>query len=70
MTGKPLAEIITEANALARRFYAIPGYAVPEGYRFEQATHPHEVACWAMAGAACDRLLGTERDEVLDEGTA
>ncbi|WP_341532157.1 hypothetical protein WKK05_40045 (plasmid) [Nostoc sp. UHCC 0302] len=34
---------------LARNFYAIQGYVVPEGYRMQSATHPAERACVAMA---------------------
>jgi len=42
-------QLVDTANALARRFYARMGYQVPEGYRFDEATHPHEVMCWENA---------------------
>ena len=32
---------------LAKKFYAIQGYIVPEGYRMQSATHPAERACVA-----------------------
>lgn len=62
-----MSDIIAEANELAREFYAIRGYVVPEGYRFDKATHPHETACWQMAEVAYERLLATELSEVLKE---
>ncbi|AUB43518.1 hypothetical protein COO91_09699 (plasmid) [Nostoc flagelliforme CCNUN1] len=34
---------------LAKKFYAILGYVVPESYRMQSATHPAERACVAMA---------------------
>ncbi|WP_341531398.1 hypothetical protein WKK05_37435 (plasmid) [Nostoc sp. UHCC 0302] len=34
---------------LARNFYTIQGYVVPEDYRMQLATHPQERACVAMA---------------------
>lgn len=34
---------------LAKKFYAIQGYVVPESYRMQSATHPAERACVAMA---------------------
>ena len=34
---------------LAKKFYAILGYVVPEDYRMQSATHPAERACVSMA---------------------
>jgi len=55
------------AQELAREFYRLRGYVVPEGYRFDRATHPHEQMCWAMAAAAFDMIEGTELSEIADE---
>ena len=58
-------EIVDLANDLARQFYANMGYDVPEGYRFDQATHPHERQCWANACLAFELIEGTEVEEAL-----
>jgi hypothetical protein len=61
------AEIIAAANELAREFYKVRGYEVPEGYQFQKATHPHEVQCWYMTKIAYEFLMGTELEQVLEE---
>ncbi|MDN0082364.1 hypothetical protein QU487_06305 [Crenobacter sp. SG2305] len=55
-------EIVQRANELARRFYAIRGYSAGEGYRFDQATNPHEVECWDMAVEAFDYIACTDEE--------
>jgi hypothetical protein len=60
-------QIIREANALARRFYAALGYCVQDGYKFHEATHPQEVTCWHMAEIAFEQLQYTTLSDVLDE---
>ena len=39
-------QIVDQTNDLARRLYRLRGYTVAEGYRFDKATHPHEVEAW------------------------
>lgn len=51
----------------AQRLYRVRGYSVPEGYRFDTATHPHEVQCWQLAEIAFERLQGTELQEILNQ---
>jgi hypothetical protein len=46
---------------LARKFYAIQGYVVPESYRMQSATHPAERACVAMA------LFAVEEFELIND---
>ena len=41
---------------LAKKFYAIQGYVVPESYRMQSATHPAERACVAMAFTAIEEV--------------
>jgi hypothetical protein len=42
---------------LAKKFYAIQGYVVPESYRMVRfATHPAERACVAMAFFAVEEF--------------
>ena len=41
---------------LAKKFYAIQGYVVPESYRMQSATHPAERACVAMAITAIEEV--------------
>jgi hypothetical protein len=55
------------ANELARELYFIRGYRTKEGYRFDRATHPHEVEAWRGARAAFEILHGTDLDEVVAE---
>ncbi|MBC1295164.1 hypothetical protein GNF11_09230 [Nostoc sp. UCD122] len=51
---------------LAKKFYAIQGYVVPESYRMQSATHPAERACVAMALFAIQEFESIE-DECSDE---
>lgn len=38
-----------KVNTLARAFYRMQGYVVPEGYDFSKAKHPQERLCWEQA---------------------
>jgi len=58
-------EIVDQTNALARELYAIRGYVVPEGYRFDRATHPHEQQAWRGACAAQMMLTATDPNDAL-----
>lgn len=60
-------EIINQTNELARKLYAIRGYDVAAGYRFDKATHPHEVEAWRGACAAQLLLTDTDAQCVRDE---
>lgn len=60
-------EIIDQTNALARTIYALRGYTVREGYRFDRATHPHEVEAWRGACEAQILLTDTDPQDALDE---
>ena len=55
-------QLADAGNALARQFYAAMGYAVDEGYRFDNATHPQEALCWQLACIAYEKLAATELD--------
>jgi hypothetical protein len=59
--------IIEQTNELARTIYALRGYTVPVGYRFDSATHPHEREAWASACAAQLLLTDTDPQDALDE---
>jgi hypothetical protein len=61
------AEILDQTNSLAREFYALSGNVVPDGYRFDLATHPLEVAEWQRACAAQLMLTDTDIDDVIAE---
>lgn len=53
-------EIVDQTNAIARIIYSHDGYEVPNGYRFDKATHPQETSAWS---AACDiQLYMTQTD--------
>lgn len=60
-------EIVDDANALARVFYGMLGYQVEPGYRFDQATHPQEVAMWGMAVVAYENIEGTDVEDALND---
>ena len=60
-------EIIDQTNALAREFYAIMGFHVREGYRFDQAMRGRARDMWQMACLAQDRLTDTDVDNALAE---
>lgn len=66
-TFKTPKQIIKQANDLAREFYRLRGYVAPEDYRFDKATHPHEVACWQEVVLAYEWLTETELSEALNE---
>lgn len=59
-------EIVDETNELARQLYCLRGYMAPFGYRFDQATHPHEVEAWKGACVAQVRLTNTDPEDALD----
>lgn len=58
-------QIIDQTNELARQLYALRGYNVPEGYRFDQATHAHEVEAWEGACVAQRMLTDTDPVDAL-----
>ena len=60
-------ELVDDANELARQFYALMGYEVPEGYRFDRASHPHEVMVWRQAVLAYDLIEGTDVEDALNQ---
>lgn len=61
-------EIVEQTNVLARQLYRLRGYVVPEGYRFDQSTHPHAQEAWAGACAAQLLLTATDPDDALEDG--
>lgn len=65
-TSRTDQQIVDQTNELARQLYALRGYAVREGYRFDKATHPHEVEAWQGACAAQLLLTDTDPNEALD----
>lgn len=58
-------EIVDLANKLAQWLYRVRGYKVPDGYRFDRATHPHEQEAWMGARAAFLMLRETDIDDAL-----
>ena len=60
-------KIFSQTNALARILYAVRGYTVPVGYRFDLATHPHEVESWRMACQAQIFLTDTDPNDIDPE---
>lgn len=60
-------QIVDECNELARKFYAMHRYEVPDGYKFYLANHPQEVGCWEMAVIAYEHIEGTDVEDCLME---
>ena len=60
-------QVIAAANDLARQFYRIAGYAVPNGYRFDRAENGRQHMYWLMAKVAYEHILGTDLAEIADE---
>lgn len=60
-------QIVSQTLDLARALYEIRGYLVPEGYRFDKATHPHEIEAWRAACAAQEMLTDTDPENALLE---
>lgn len=58
-------EIVDQTNALARDFCRAMGYSVPDGFRFDKATHPTELLCWTMACRAQQILTQTDPEDAL-----
>ena len=58
-------EIVDQTNALARKFYEMQGYKVPDDFKFYLAHHPQEVAAWDMAVTAQLELTDTDADDAL-----
>lgn len=58
-------QIVDETNEVAREIYARRGYDAHEGYRFDRATHPHEVEAWETACWIEERYTGTDPVEAL-----
>jgi hypothetical protein len=60
-------EILAQTNAVARELYRLRGYVTPSNYRFNLATHPHEVEAWNGACIAQLMLTGTDLRDVVDD---
>lgn len=60
-------QILTQTNQLASTLYALRGYKSAPGYRFDKATHPHEVEAWQGACEAQILLTGTDPRDIDDE---
>ena len=64
---KTSVEIVADCNALARRFYSMHGYQVPDDYRFDKAHHPQERLMWTMAVEAYEHIEGTPVEDCLTD---
>ncbi len=67
MDEDEVATLVASCNGLARQFYLMHGYQVPEGYRFDRAEHPQERGMWNLASAAYYWIEGTSVDELMTE---
>lgn len=60
------ADIVRDANELARLFYSSNGYTVEKGYQFNDASHPQEMGMWALAVIAYEHIEGTDVEDALN----
>ena len=60
-------QIVDQTNELAARLYALRGYIVAPGYRFDEAHHPQEREAWAAARAAQLLLTDTDPDDAIQD---
>lgn len=58
-------EIVDDCNQLARAFYEMQGYQVPDDFKFYKARHPAEVGVWNMAVLAYEHIEGTDVEDCL-----
>lgn len=59
-------EIVEECNSLARCFYGMQGYKVPDDFKFYNDHHPMEIRCWDMAVLAYNHIQGTDIEDCLN----
>ena len=60
--------LVASANELAQSFYELMmGCKVADSYLFNEATHPKERLCWAMACEACKQIAGVDPEDALTE---
>lgn len=64
---KTAADLVREANELARLFSESMRYEVEVGYRFDKARHPQEQGMWNLAVMAYDHIEGTDIEDALAE---
>lgn len=60
-------EIIEKAERLARQFYAVDGFAVPDWFTFRDATAPRAKQVWRKVVIAFEELLQTPLRDVVEE---
>lgn len=65
MVDRTDAQIVADANVLAREFYRLMGYIAPPDFRFDRARHPQERLCWMLAVAAYEHIDGTDVADAL-----
>lgn len=67
ITMKTNQQIVNDCLALAQRFYSMHGYQVPDGYRFDLASHPQERLMWVMAVEAYEHIEGTPVEDCMED---
>lgn len=60
-------QIIDDCNVLAREFYKVHGYDVPEGFKFHESSHPQEQSMWNLAVMAYEHVQGTDVLDALSQ---
>lgn len=59
------AQIVADANDLARELYSLMGYIAPLNFRFDRAPRLRERLCWMLAVAAYEHIEGTDVADAL-----
>ncbi len=60
-------EIIAKAEVLARLFYEVDGFTVPDWFTFRDATAPRAREVWRKVVIAFDELLQTPLRDVVED---
>lgn len=60
-------EIVDQTNDIAGIIYAARGYKTPEGLKFWESKHPHELSAWAAACEIQELLTNVDAEDALAE---
>lgn len=60
-------EIVDQTLEVSRIIYRHRGYVVPEGFKFYESKHPHEIQAWSAACEIQEILTNTDPEDALCE---
>lgn len=60
-------EIVDQTLEIARIIYRHRGYVVPEGFKFYESKHPHELQAWSAACEIQEMMTGSDAEDALSD---